>query len=66
MRTQIQCPITIMHCIDDVAYGVGIANDLRTTLIEAGCRAKPVVEVPGPRYACVTHPDKFVALCSSR
>ncbi|KAF8340194.1 Alpha/Beta hydrolase protein [Amanita rubescens] len=57
--SKIQCPITIIHCIDDIGYCIEIANDLRTTLIEAGCRVKPVVEVPGPRYACVTHPDKI-------
>lgn len=65
METQIQCPISIIHCINDVAYGIEIAKDLRMTLIQLGCQAKLVTEVPGPRCACVTHPDKYVPLCGS-
>ncbi|KAF8635272.1 hypothetical protein AX15_000495 [Amanita polypyramis BW_CC] len=57
---KIQCPVTIIHCTEDVAYKVDVANDLRTTLLDAGVRVQPVLQVPGAHYGCITHPEQFV------
>ncbi|KAF8344818.1 Alpha/Beta hydrolase protein [Amanita rubescens] len=56
---KIRCPITIIHCTDNIAYSVEIPKNLRTTLLQAGLQVKPVVNVPGPHFACVTHPDQI-------
>lgn len=56
----------IIHCTDNIAYSVEVPKNLRTTLLQAGLDVKPVVNVPGPHFACVTHPDRFVPLRNFR
>lgn len=53
---KIQCPVTIVHCADDVAYDLRAAEELKHVLDEAAVEVS-LKEVPGPHFGCVTHPE---------
>ncbi|KAF8067745.1 Alpha/Beta hydrolase protein [Lyophyllum atratum] len=55
--SKIGCPITIIHCEDDIVYPLRHAQEFETQLIEAGNARVTLCQVPGPRFANVIYPD---------
>ncbi|PFH47710.1 hypothetical protein AMATHDRAFT_67041 [Amanita thiersii Skay4041] len=59
---EIQCPVSIIHCKEDVAYPFQVARDLQSNLQSAGVKIVSLYQVPGPHLGCLTHPERFSKL----
>ncbi|TFK28530.1 alpha/beta-hydrolase [Coprinopsis marcescibilis] len=53
---RIQCPVNIIHCMDDVGYPAENAEDIAKEMASVGVAVK-LYRVPGPHYAVATHPE---------
>lgn len=54
---KINCPISLIHCADDIAYPIKSAQELQSLLQEAGRTDVFLYQVPGPHFGNFINPQ---------
>lgn len=54
---QVNCPVTIIHCADDIAYPLRYAQDFQSHLREAGVKDVALCQISGPHFGSVVNPQ---------
>lgn len=57
ITNQINCPISLIHCADDIAYPIKSAQELQSLLQEAGRTDVFLYQVPGPHFGNFINPQ---------
>ena len=57
---KITCPVLLVHCSEDVAYPVDLAENVRDRLEEAGVDVSLVSVDEAPHYGTFTHHETYV------
>ncbi|KAF5383270.1 hypothetical protein D9615_005060 [Tricholomella constricta] len=63
---KIKCPITIIHCEEDIGYPLRYAQEFEALLREAGHTEVLLCQVPGPHFANVVYPQLINPILSDR
>jgi dipeptidyl aminopeptidase/acylaminoacyl peptidase len=54
---QIKCPVSIIHCVEDIGYGIEHTEDLANQLTEAGVKIT-LHTAPGPHFPVLEGPEE--------
>lgn len=60
VRSQIRCPVTLIHCADDIAYPLRHAQELKAQLHQAGVKHVTLYQVSGPHFGSTVNPIAYV------
>ncbi|KAF9455874.1 Alpha/Beta hydrolase protein [Collybia nuda] len=52
---KVSCPVTIIHCADDIAYFLRYAQEFENTLREAGVQDVALCQIAGPHFGSVVN-----------
>jgi hypothetical protein len=61
---RVKCPILLVHCAEDVAYSLDLAEEVQERMEEAGLSVTLVSVDGAPHYGTFTHYEEYVQLLS--
>lgn len=59
---RLECPVLLLHCSEDIAYPIGLAEEVRDRMEEAGVEVSLVSLSGAPHYGIVTHYESMTPM----